>query len=96
MRVRDSRFRRRCCGLVVAAALGAIVQPALAQQRTTGARIVVTGEGSVNVTPDIAEIRSGLAAGQRVVVSGQFLVDSEATLKGALARIAAPQAEGSK
>jgi len=38
---------------------------------------------------DVTEIRSGLAAGQRVVVSGQFLVDSEASLKGALTRIAA-------
>lgn len=33
------------------------------------------------------EIRRGLAAGQRVVVSGQFLIDSEASLKGALARM---------
>jgi membrane fusion protein, copper/silver efflux system len=38
---------------------------------------------------DLTEIRSGLVAGQRVVVSGQFLVDSEASLRGALARIAA-------
>jgi Cu(I)/Ag(I) efflux system membrane fusion protein len=33
------------------------------------------------------EIRSGLAAGQRVVVSGQFLIDSEASLKGTEARL---------
>ena len=32
------------------------------------------------------EIRKGLQAGQRVVVSGQFLVDSEASLKGVQAR----------
>jgi membrane fusion protein, copper/silver efflux system len=32
------------------------------------------------------EIRKGLQAGQRVVLSGQFLVDSEASLKGVLAR----------
>ena len=38
---------------------------------------------------DMTEIRNGIAAGQRVVVSGQFLVDSEASLKGALARISA-------
>ena len=38
---------------------------------------------------DMTEIRKGLGAGQRVVVSGQFLVDSEASLKGALARISA-------
>src|SRR6185295_4483400 len=36
---------------------------------------------------DMAEVRKGLAAGQRVVVSGQFLVDSEASLRGALARL---------
>jgi Cu(I)/Ag(I) efflux system membrane fusion protein len=36
------------------------------------------------------EIRKGLQAGQRVVLSGQFLIDSEASLKGVLARQAAP------
>ncbi|MVW61088.1 efflux RND transporter periplasmic adaptor subunit [Massilia sp. NEAU-DD11] len=33
------------------------------------------------------EIRSGLASGQKVVASGQFLVDSEASLKGTIARM---------
>jgi membrane fusion protein, copper/silver efflux system len=33
------------------------------------------------------EIRKGLSAGQRVVVSGQFLIDSEASLKGVLSRM---------
>jgi Cu(I)/Ag(I) efflux system membrane fusion protein len=33
------------------------------------------------------EIRAGLAAGQKVVTSGQFLVDSEASLRGSTARI---------
>ncbi len=42
---------------------------------------------------DLAEIRKGLAAGQRVVVSSQFLIDSEANLKGALMRIAASPGE---
>ena len=38
------------------------------------------------------EIKSGLQAGQRVVVSSQFLIDSEASLKGVEARLnAAPQ-----
>jgi Cu(I)/Ag(I) efflux system membrane fusion protein len=37
------------------------------------------------------EIRRGLKAGERVVVSGQFLIDSEASLRGTLARL-----EGSK
>jgi Cu(I)/Ag(I) efflux system membrane fusion protein len=36
------------------------------------------------------QITSGLAAGQRVVVSGQFLLDSEASLKSAVTRMEAP------
>jgi Cu(I)/Ag(I) efflux system membrane fusion protein len=39
-----------------------------------------------------SEIRSGLRAGQRVVVSGQFLIDSEASLKGAITRMQPPTA----
>ena len=33
------------------------------------------------------EIRTGLALGQKVVVSGQFLVDSEASLRGTSTRM---------
>ena len=33
-------------------------------------------------------VRSGLAAGQQVVASGQFLIDSEASLQGVMARTA--------
>ena len=33
------------------------------------------------------EIRRGLRAGQRVVTSGQFLIDSEASLKGVTSRL---------
>lgn len=40
---------------------------------------------------DRIEIRKGLEAGQRVVVSGQFLIDSEASLKGTLARLESRQ-----
>lgn len=35
------------------------------------------------------EIRKGLEAGQKVVVSGQFLIDSEASLKGTVTRLSA-------
>jgi Cu(I)/Ag(I) efflux system membrane fusion protein len=64
----------------------------------TGKRsvVIVAAEGG-RLTPvdvevgrhagDMVEIRKGLAAGQRVVVSGQFLIDSEASLKGAVARM---------
>jgi Cu(I)/Ag(I) efflux system membrane fusion protein len=44
-------------------------------------------------TNDGSEIRKGLKAGDRVVVSGQFLIDSEASLRTALDRLqAAPPA----
>jgi Cu(I)/Ag(I) efflux system membrane fusion protein len=40
------------------------------------------------------EIRSGLKAGQKVVVSGQFLIDSEASLRGTATRMSdAPAAQ---
>lgn len=39
---------------------------------------------------DRTEILEGLNAGDRVVVSGQFLIDSEASLSGALTRLDAP------
>ena len=66
----------------------------------TGKRsVVIIDAGAGKFTPvdvetgrqsgEVVEIRKGLAAGQRIVVSGQFLVDSEANLKGALTRIAA-------
>ena len=43
------------------------------------------------------EVRRGLRAGQRVVVSSQFLIDSEASLKGVEARLNdAPPATGRK
>jgi len=64
----------------------------------TGTRSVVVVEqdagkfASVDVEIGIeangqTEIRRGLEAGQKVVVSGQFLIDSEASLKSALARM---------
>jgi Cu(I)/Ag(I) efflux system membrane fusion protein len=64
----------------------------------TGSRnvVIVAEEGSrfraVDVVTGVerdgrSEIRSGLAAGQKIVASGQFMIDSEASLKGALARM---------
>lgn len=40
------------------------------------------------------EIRQGLAAGDRVVTSGQFLIDSEASLRSALPQMAGGDADG--
>jgi Cu(I)/Ag(I) efflux system membrane fusion protein len=42
------------------------------------------------------EVKRGLQAGQRVVVSSQFLIDSEASLRGVEARLNAEPATGSK
>jgi Cu(I)/Ag(I) efflux system membrane fusion protein len=42
------------------------------------------------------EIRSGLQAGQKVVVSGQFLIDSEANLRASINRMGAADAGGKR
>ena len=72
----------------------------------TGARtVVILAEGNGSFSPVAVElgregngqteIRKGLAAGQRVVVSGQFLIDSEASLAGAAQRMSdAPDGTG--
>jgi Cu(I)/Ag(I) efflux system membrane fusion protein len=59
--------------------------------------IVADGDGkftAVDVEPGAesngeTEIRRGLQAGQKVVTSGQFLIDSEASLRGTAARMGA-------
>ncbi|MBE7417944.1 MAG: efflux RND transporter periplasmic adaptor subunit [Ideonella sp.] len=43
---------------------------------------------------ELIVVREGLAAGQQVVASGQFLIDSEASLRGVMARAAASAATG--
>ena len=40
---------------------------------------------------DYVEIRAALAEGERVVTSGQFLIDSEASLKASLQRMGSEQ-----
>jgi RND family efflux transporter MFP subunit len=49
-------------------------------------REVETGERA----GDRVEIRSGLKPGERIVVSGNFLIDSEAQLKSAMGNMGAP------
>jgi Cu(I)/Ag(I) efflux system membrane fusion protein len=57
--------------------------------------VVALGEGRYRATPvklgiesgDRVAIRRGLAAGDRVVTSGQFLIDSESNIEAALARM---------
>jgi len=80
----------------------ALVVPAEAVIRTGKRALVYLSEQpgryrpvEVEIGEQVADrivIRSGLAAGQQVVASGQFLVDSEASLQGVLARAAAPAA----
>ncbi|MYM39675.1 efflux RND transporter periplasmic adaptor subunit [Duganella qianjiadongensis] len=68
---------------------------AVIQTGTRNVVFVAAGDGKftpVNVeigaqAGNQIEIRQGLQAGQKVVVSGQFLVDSEASLKGTIARM---------
>ncbi|HEX7635546.1 MAG TPA: efflux RND transporter periplasmic adaptor subunit [Noviherbaspirillum sp.] len=73
----------------------------------TGARSVVMvaqGDGkfmpvNVETGPEAngqTEIRKGLEAGQKVVVSGQFLIDSEASLKGTAMRMSEMPASGAE
>ncbi len=68
----------------------------------TGTRnVVIAADGNGAFRPvdvevgresgDMIEVRKGLEAGQKVVVSGQFLIDSEASLKTTLERMTGPQ-----
>jgi Cu(I)/Ag(I) efflux system membrane fusion protein len=79
----------------------ALVVPTEAVIRTgTRTMVIVANESGYAPTEvqlgrqsgDNIEIRSGLSEGQRVVASGQFLIDSEASLSGALERLEASSA----
>jgi Cu(I)/Ag(I) efflux system membrane fusion protein len=79
-----------------------LVVPAEAVIRTGKRALVYVSEQPGRYRPVAVEIgeqvdewivvRGGLAAGQQVVASGQFLIDSEASLQGVMARAAAPTA----
>ena len=64
----------------------AVVIVAEAEGRFRPARVTVGAERG-----DAVEILSGLREGEQVVVSGQFLIDSEASLRGLFNRIGDPQ-----
>jgi Cu(I)/Ag(I) efflux system membrane fusion protein len=86
--------RMRFAGLHAAPAL---LVPSEALIRTGRRVLVMLAEDDGHFRPveveagvdsgDRTEIRRGLHAGQRVVVSSQFLIDSEASLKGLEARL---------
>jgi Cu(I)/Ag(I) efflux system membrane fusion protein len=75
----------------------AVLVPSEAVIRTGERSVVIVADGEgkfravdVKVGAESggdAEIREGLRAGDKVVVSGQFLIDSEASLRGTLARL---------
>ena len=74
-----------------------LMVPTEAVIRTGSRSVVVVAQGDGRFAPvdvevgvetaDQTEIRSGLAAGQMVVVSGQFLIDSEASLRSTTTRM---------
>ena len=89
--------------LAGAAQAEAVVVPAEAVLRTGRRALVYLLDApgryrpvEVELGPEIGEqivIRRGIEAGQQVVASGQFLIDSEATLQGLTARAMAPAAK---
>lgn len=98
-------------GMFVRIALGAPAKSALlipseALIRTGTRSVVMLAEGAGKYRPvDVqtgqeangqVEVSGGLAAGQEVVVSGQFLLDSEASLRAVGTRVAEPAAAGLK
>jgi len=74
-----------------------LLVPSEAVIETGTRRVVMVSEGEGRFRPvnvetgaqggGLTEIRSGLTLGQKVVVSGQFLIDSEASLKATEARL---------
>jgi len=90
---------------VPAARKEALLVPTEAVIRTGNRSVVIVAQGDGKFAPvDVeigmesegrTEIRNGLEAGQKIVVSGQFLIDSEASLRGTATRMSdAPAAQG--
>lgn len=96
-------------GMFAQVSLGAVARKALTvpteaviQTGTRSVVIVADGERFQPATVKTGahtdghiEILAGLKAGERVVTSGQFLIDSEASLRGALARLEGEAGPGS-
>jgi membrane fusion protein, copper/silver efflux system len=80
----------------------ALLVPSEAVLQTGKRTVVIVAQGDGKFAPvDVetgiesngeTEIRKGLEAGQKVVLSGQFLIDSEASLRGTLSRMGEAQA----
>ncbi|WP_373975837.1 efflux RND transporter periplasmic adaptor subunit [Chitinibacter sp. SCUT-21] len=84
-------------------AKSAILVPSDAVIATGKRKVIITSDGKGAFVPvevqtgatagGQTEIVAGLNAGEQVVVSGQFLIDSEASLRGVLARMGAKTGE---
>ena len=90
--------------LLGAVARKALTVPAEAVIHTGTRTVIIVADGerfqaatvkTGSHTDGRIEILSGLKAGERVVSSGQFLIDSEASLRGALSRLDGEAAQGS-
>jgi Cu(I)/Ag(I) efflux system membrane fusion protein len=87
-----------------AASREALVVPSEAIIRTGARAVVILADGSGNFRPvDVelgleadgySEVVSGVVAGQSIVISGQFLLDSEASLRAAAMRMQDMPADG--
>ena len=83
----------------------AVLVPSEAVIRTGKRTVVILAQEQGRFTPveveigieshDQTEIRKGMRAGDSVVISGQFLIDSEANLKAAITRMSNLPADGS-
>lgn len=104
---RDGRIRPGLSAEVriAGATATALTVPSEAVIRSSRRALVIVAEDQGRYRPvevtlgrqanDRAEVLTGLAEGQQVVASGQFLIDSEASLQGVLDRLsAAPKSGG--
>ena len=76
-----------------------LLVPTEALIRTGARNVVIVAEGDGHFRPrevqvgvesgEQTEILAGVSAGERVVTSGQFLIDSEASMKGVMSRLTA-------
>ncbi len=86
-------------GAAASAAKPVLLVPAEAVIRTEKRNVVLVAQGEGRYAPvdvelgresgDSVEIRKGLEPGTKIVASGQFMIDSEASLKGVLGRMTA-------
>ena len=96
-------------GMFVNVEFGSVAKPALMVPSEavihTGRRtVVIVAEDGGKFRPleveaaresqDMTEIRKGLTTGQKIVASGQFLIDSEASLKTTLTRLESSHSPG--